>query len=246
MGFFNVYTLISVQFYYLIVSHIFVPYLYLGRIFVPICTLILFLGEMIGHFDTLYDTIIHFNTKMSSNIRIQKICQQCGNEFTARTTVTQYCSDTCSKRAYKSRLRNAKIEKASKETQQMKDKPILDLKAREFLTVRQVAKVIGCSRQTAYNLINAGKLRAVNILEKKTIVKRADLDLLFEQARPVKHEPELMEYDISDCYTLNEIQNKYSISQAGLQKIIKRNHITKIRNGRFAYVPKLIIDKILN
>ena len=40
---------------------------------------------------------------MSSNIRIQRICQQCKNEFTAKTTVTKYCSDRCSKRAYKAR-----------------------------------------------------------------------------------------------------------------------------------------------
>ncbi len=28
---------------------------------------------------------------MSSNIKLQRICQHCGNEFTAKTTVTQYC-----------------------------------------------------------------------------------------------------------------------------------------------------------
>ena len=47
---------------------------------------------------------------MSSNIKVQRICQHCGNEFTARTTTTQYCGDTCAKRAYKARLRAAKVE----------------------------------------------------------------------------------------------------------------------------------------
>ena len=52
---------------------------------------------------------------MSSNIRLQKTCQHCGNRFTAKTTVTQFCSDTCAKRAYKQRKRDAKIEVAIKE-----------------------------------------------------------------------------------------------------------------------------------
>ena len=118
---------------------------------------------------------------MSSNIQVQRICQHCGKEFTARTTVTQYCSDTCSKRAYKARLRAGKVEQSNKETQRIKNQPIEELKAREFLTVTQVSKLIGCSRQNVYNLINTGKLKATNILLKKTIVKRSDLDKLFKE-----------------------------------------------------------------
>ena len=38
---------------------------------------------------------------MASNIKVQKICQQCGKEFTARTTVTRCCGDACAKKAYK-------------------------------------------------------------------------------------------------------------------------------------------------
>lgn len=117
---------------------------------------------------------------MSSNIKIQRICQLCGNEFTARTTVTQYCGDTCSKRAYKARHRDNKINQSNTETQRIKSQSIEELKAREFLSVTQVSKLIGCSRQNIYNLINNGKLKATNILLKKTIIKRLDLDIFFE------------------------------------------------------------------
>ncbi len=116
---------------------------------------------------------------MSSNIQVQRICQHCNNEFTARTTVTKYCGDTCAKRAYKARLKVSKIETSNEQTQRIKNQPIEDLKAKEFLTVTQVSKLIGCSRQNVYKLINIGKLRATNILLKKTIVKRSDLDKLF-------------------------------------------------------------------
>ena len=42
-------------------------------------------------------------------MKIPKVCQYCGQEFVARTTVTQYCSDNCAKRAYKKRKREEKM-----------------------------------------------------------------------------------------------------------------------------------------
>jgi len=82
--------------------------------------------------------------KISSNIQVQRICQHCGDEFTARTTVTHYCGDTCSKRAYKARVRIGKVEVSIKETRRIKTQPIEVLKKKEYLTVTQVSKLIGC------------------------------------------------------------------------------------------------------
>ena len=185
---------------------------------------------------------------MSSNIKVQRVCQHCGNEFTARTTVTQYCSDNCAKRGYKARKRAEKVDGSNKETHLIKTKPIDELKAKEFLSVTQVSKLIGCSRQTVYNLINTGRLKAVNILQKKTIVRRSDLDLLFEQPQPltIAVEPKPVQLDIADCYTITEALNKYSISDKALHEIIKRNNIPKVKQGRFAYVPRTAIDNLLS
>jgi len=195
---------------------------------------------------------------MSSNIKLQRICKHCGNEFTAKTTVTQFCGDACSKRAYKVRLRAGKIEQSNKETQRIKSQPIDELKSKEFLSVTQVSKLIGCSRQNVYNLINTGKLKATNILLKKTIVKRSDLDRLFKEPTnrtqpegiPETQKQEINEwvkaggFDITDCYTLTEVQNKYGISETALQNLIRKNSIPKIKKGWFAYVPKTVIDKL--
>jgi hypothetical protein len=46
---------------------------------------------------------------MSSNIKITRICQHCGHEFVAKTTVTKYCDKTCAKRAYKARIKKQKV-----------------------------------------------------------------------------------------------------------------------------------------
>ena len=117
---------------------------------------------------------------MSSNIRIQRICQHCGNEFTAHTTVTKFCSQRCASRNYKKRERAALIAQSVEETNAIRNRPIEELKQREFLSVRQVSQLLGCSRQNVYKLIRAGKLKATNILKKKTIIRRADIDQIFE------------------------------------------------------------------
>ncbi|MFZ4771815.1 MAG: helix-turn-helix domain-containing protein [Ferruginibacter sp.] len=117
---------------------------------------------------------------MSSNIQVQRICQQCGLEFTARTVSTRFCSHNCNRKAYKLNLKSSKIEASNLETKQIKEKPLDELKAKEFLSVRDVSKLIGCSRQNVYLLINTGKLKATNILKKKTIIRRSDIDKLLE------------------------------------------------------------------
>lgn len=117
---------------------------------------------------------------MSSNIKVQRICQHCGKGFTARTTVTQYCGDNCAKRAYKARQRAYKIQESNKETQLIKNQPLNELKAKEFLTVREVARLLNCSVRSAYYYIESGTIKAVNLGQRMTRVKRSEIDKLFE------------------------------------------------------------------
>lgn len=117
---------------------------------------------------------------MSSKIEVQRICQHCGYEFTARTTVTQFCGDTCAKRAYKARIRAGKIEQSNMETQKIKNQTIEELKAKEFLTVREVARLLNCSVRSAYYYIESGTIKAVNLKQRITRVKRSEIDKLFQ------------------------------------------------------------------
>ena len=117
---------------------------------------------------------------MSSNIEVQRICQHCGKEFTARTTVTQYCGDICAKRAYKARVKVSKIESSNKETQRIKSQPIEELKEKEFLTVREVARLLNCSVRSTYYYIESGTIKAVNLGQRVTRVKRSEIDKLFQ------------------------------------------------------------------
>ncbi|HWB26766.1 MAG TPA: helix-turn-helix domain-containing protein [Chitinophagaceae bacterium] len=116
---------------------------------------------------------------MSSNIRVQRICQQCGKEFEARKTTTKTCSDNCAKKLYKQNKRAANIENSDKQTLAIKLKPVEMIKAKEFLTVPDVAMLLTCSRRTAYRLIKQGSIKGVNLAQRKTLVKRSDIDKLF-------------------------------------------------------------------
>lgn len=117
---------------------------------------------------------------MSSSIQVQRICQHCCKEFTARTTLTQYCGDICAKRAYKARIRAVKIEQSNKETKRKKNQPIEELKSKEFLTVPEVARLLNCSVRSAYNYIRSGKFKAVNLGQRMTRVQRSEIDELFK------------------------------------------------------------------
>jgi len=89
---------------------------------------------------------------MSSNIEIQRICEYCNKEFTARTTKTKYCSHKCNQRHYK---------------------------AKEFLTIIEVATLLNCSTKTIYRHIDKGNIKAVNLGQRLTRVKRSSLDKIF-------------------------------------------------------------------
>ncbi|MCG2460391.1 helix-turn-helix domain-containing protein [Flavobacteriaceae bacterium F89] len=183
---------------------------------------------------------------MSSNIEIKRICQFCEQEFIARTTVTKYCSLKCSSRAYKARTRNIKIEKSNKETHRTQNEHIEKIKAKEFLTVRDVSNLLGCSIRTVYRLIENGTIKAVNLAERLTRIKRSELNKVMEQPRnEPKKKADPIPFHIKDGYTLTEIEDKFGISESGLKYLIKKNNIPKVKNGRYAYVPKKVIDELL-
>jgi excisionase family DNA binding protein len=183
---------------------------------------------------------------MSSNIEIQRICQYCKSEFTARTTVTKYCSMKCTKAVSRDKTRNAKIEISNAQVRAVKVAPILDLKAKEFLTVKETAFLFGCSKQNVYKAINTGKLTAVNFGIKITRVRRSDLDT-FQTTREIAHKPTRQkEYDISECCTIGEAQIKFGISQSGLRNLLIKHNVPKIQKHKFVYVPIAVIEKILS
>ena len=118
---------------------------------------------------------------MSTNIEVQRICEYCGKEFTAKTTKTRYCSHACNSRAYKASVKNLKIELSNVQTQRIKSVPIEELNAKPFLNINETSKLLGISRRTVYRMLERGELFTGKV-GKRTIIKRSDIDNLFKKA----------------------------------------------------------------
>lgn len=186
---------------------------------------------------------------MKLKIDIVKICNYCKVEFLAHKTTTRFCSNKCSNRAYKTNQRNLKVQQSNEQTQQIKNKPIEDLRAKEFLTVREVASLLSCSVRSVYYFINNGVFNSVNLGQRVSRIRRTEIDRIFDKPKAIqKSEPKPQakpkEYTIEDCYTISEVQTKFNISPTGLHGILKRNNVPKLYQGRYTYVPKTIINRL--
>lgn len=115
---------------------------------------------------------------MSSNIRIQKICEHCKAEFTAKKTTTKHCSDKCSKRAYKARKRKEKIEQVKPIEKQKFENKLQEIKDKEYLSIAQTCELLGASRMTIYRQIKTGHIQVAK-LGRRTIIKKSSIDKLF-------------------------------------------------------------------
>ncbi len=119
---------------------------------------------------------------MSSNIKVQRICQHCGNEFTARTTVTKYCGDNCAKRAYKKRKKEEKISVSNQETQEIIAQPIKAIQEKDFLSLDEAAKLLSVSRTTLYRMRKDGAIQFA-VIGKKKVISRKSIDQLFNPTK---------------------------------------------------------------
>ncbi len=115
---------------------------------------------------------------MSSSIRVNRICEHCGGEFIARTTVTRYCGDACAKRGYKARKRAEKIAASDEETKTIIEKPIIELQSKDFLSIIEFCELFNCSRTTVWRMCKDGRLKSVRIGKHKYI-SRAEINKLF-------------------------------------------------------------------
>ena len=119
---------------------------------------------------------------MSTNIQVQRICQHCGKEFTARTTVTRFCSNACSSKAYKANVKTLKIRLSNRETQQIASRPFGELMAKPFLSILEASRLLGVSRRTIYRMLGRGDINSGKA-GTRTIIKRSDIDSIFQKQK---------------------------------------------------------------
>lgn len=120
-----------------------------------------------------------------------------------------------------------------------------EVNAVEFLNVKNAAQLLRASEKMIYQMINTGKLNAVNLSKRKTLVYRKDIDRLFELPHVIEIK-EIIQPPVSECYNMGEAQQIFNISEKALFDIIKRNKLFKFQEGKFTYVAKSELNKIFN
>ena len=184
---------------------------------------------------------------MSSNIKIERICEWCGNRFMAQTTVTRFCSKRCSEHSYKERMRQKKMALSNMETSQCN----LDRKSKDkdFLTPTETAQYLGVGRTYIYDCINGGKIKLTRI-GRKTLISKADIQSMFDFLSPKESEPvevtEKKGKSISEFYTRAEIREKFGVKDSWIYKVVAENNVPKTIIRGKAYFSKSHIDRLFS
>lgn len=185
--------------------------------------------------------------EMSSNIKIERICEWCGNRFMAQTTVTRFCSKRCAEHSYKERMRQKKMALSNQETIQYNP----DRKSREkdFLTPTETAQYLGVGRTYIYDCINRGKIKVTRI-GRKTLISKADIQAMFDFLTPKETEQtesaEKKSKSISDFYTRADIREKYGVKDSWIYKVVAENNVPKTIIRGKAYFSKSHIDRLFS
>ena len=177
-----------------------------------------------------------------SNIRIKKICEWCGQEFVAQKVTTKYCSHKCANLAYKQAIRAKRIQQEEQRIQIVKsEKPLMDIKDKEYLSIAQAATLLGLSLQAVYKMIYTGRLVAYKLSSRLSFVRQSDIEEMLKR-NPYKKRQSKDTLPITDFYTTNEIKEKFGVKDSWIFHIAKEHNIPRTFNRGKTYWSKKHID----
>ena len=173
-------------------------------------------------------------------MEVRKICQWCGKPFIAKKTTTCYCSHQCSNLGYKERIRERKRElKKMQELLQPKQAS----EGQDFFSFAQAAKLMGVTRQYIYKLVKENKLRASRISGKKSLIRRADIELMLK-TKPYESIKPKDDVDITEYYTAEQIAEKYKVNTKWVWTYTREHDVPKVKIRQFNYYSKKHIDAL--
>lgn len=171
-------------------------------------------------------------------MEVKRICQWCGKPFIAQKTTTCYCSPQCSKRGYKHRMMERKMElRHMQEMQELRS----SLEKQEYFTFSQAARLMGVSRQYIYKLVKEEKLRASRLSGKMSLIRKADIELMLK-SKPYERLVAKNDFDITEYYTAEEIAQKYKVNAKWVWTYTRQHKVPKVRIRQFNYYSKKHID----
>lgn len=111
----------------------------------------------------------------------------------------------------------------------------------DFFSFAQAAKLMGVTRQYIYKLVKESKLRASRISGKKSIIRRADIELMMK-TKPYERIMPKEDFDITEYYTAEEIAEKYKVNAKWVWTYTRQHKVPKVKIRQFNYYSKKHID----
>ena len=173
--------------------------------------------------------------------KTERNCPICGTSFTPKTINSRYCSEKCSRKAYK--------RKVAEEKRQQELNAIAESVPdnRPYISVPEAIAIYGVAKSTLYRLIRQGHIPAINLGTRMLRIDRQKLESIFPiRQEQKKEEPKPMLFDLSfeNCYTITEIAEKYDLSLTTVCNHIRKYGIPMRHQGKSIYVPKTEIHKL--
>ncbi len=111
----------------------------------------------------------------------------------------------------------------------------------DFFSFAQAAKLMGVTRQYIYKLVKENKLRASRISGKKSLIRRADIELMLK-TKPYESIKPKDDVDITEYYTAEQIAEKYKVNTKWVWTYTREHDVPKVKIRQFNYYSKKHID----
>ncbi len=158
---------------------------------------------------------------MSSNIRLNKVCQHCDKQFTAKTTVTKFCGDDCAKKAYKKRKRQEKITKSI-----VNPNPSINLDYnRDYFTILDIINYFNISKSSAQRLVKRNNLPKKKI-GRWVFIKKTDLEGIFKPNEE------------TGSISIREASELLQVSMRTIERYISDKKIKSTKSGKNRFILK--------
>lgn len=178
----------------------------------------------------------------TSKMKIKKVCEWCGTTFYAQKLTTRFCSHRCNNLAYKEAIRQKRIQEVEIKVQTViSEQSISNFKDKEYLSFKEVATLLGLSKQAIYKMVYAGKLQAFRISSRLSFIRKGDIDRMLE-AHPYEQRQPKDNIPITDFYTTAEVKEKYHVNESWIFAIAKKHNIPRTFNRGKTYWSKKHID----
>jgi len=120
-----------------------------------------------------------------------------------------------------------------------------------LLVPKEVSEILRVSTATVYNMIRRGRLKAVRLSSRITLIRRTDLEAIIEKKEETHVMTKVAEFnftastELGNYYTLQEICSMYNYSSSQFYELRLRYGIKSVRVEGRKMFPRDVIDRAI-